>query len=65
MKEAVWDLEEQNKNVNVNCVLVDGDMPLDGLSLKYEMIIKGDCLSLTIAAASVIAKAHEDASTLY
>ena len=40
-------------------VLVDGNMKL-GLNLPYKGIIKGDVKSLTIAAASIIAKVKRD-----
>ena len=35
-------------------------MPLEGLGIKYESIIKGDSKSATIAAASIIAKVSRD-----
>ena len=41
-------------------LLVDGNTPLPGLSLPQRTIIKGDCLSHTIAAASIIAKVTRD-----
>lgn len=40
-------------------LLVDG-MPLKNISIPYEKIIKGDTLSQSIAAASVIAKVTRD-----
>jgi ribonuclease HII len=41
-------------------VLVDG-LPVQGLSCRSESIVKGDSLSLSIAAASVVAKVFRDA----
>ncbi len=39
-------------------VLVDGNMKFD--DTRYKSIIKGDTLSISIAAASIIAKVHRD-----
>ena len=39
-------------------VLVDGNMKFD--DSRYKSIIKGDTLSISIAAASIIAKVHRD-----
>lgn len=41
-------------------VLVDGNHPIKGLEFKQKSIIKGDGLSLHIAAASIIAKTQRD-----
>ena len=51
-------LEEARKQVNVEHVLIDA-MPLD-LDIPSTSIIKGDAKSITIAAASVIAKVTRD-----
>lgn len=42
------------------CVLVDGNRAIPRLSLPQHTIVKGDSLSLSIAAASVIAKVTRD-----
>lgn len=52
-------IEEANKQVNVEHVLIDA-MKLDNLSIPNTSIIKGDLKSITIAAASVIAKVTRD-----
>lgn len=41
-------------------VLVDGNRPIPGLALAQRTIVKGDGCSLSIAAASVIAKVTRD-----
>ena len=51
-------IEEANKQVKIEHVLIDA-MPLD-IDIKTTSIIKGDAKSLTIAAASVIAKVTRD-----
>jgi ribonuclease HII len=41
-------------------VLVDG-LPVSGLPLQQKAIVKGDALSVSIAAASIVAKVARDA----
>ncbi len=41
-------------------VLVDGNQSLRGVSIPHRTIVKGDSLSASIAAASIIAKEHRD-----
>ena len=55
MKKAII---EANKQVNLEHILIDA-MPLD-LNIPTTSIIKGDSKSITIAAASVIAKVTRD-----
>ncbi len=43
-----------------DCVLVDGSMTVTGLEIFHKPIIKGDGLSLSIAAASIVAKVTRD-----
>jgi ribonuclease HII len=45
--------------VKPDIALIDG-LPVKGLSLPHEALVKGDGLSLSIAAASVIAKVTRD-----
>ncbi|MDR2351614.1 MAG: ribonuclease HII [Deltaproteobacteria bacterium] len=45
--------------VKANCALVDGKT-LPKLNVKMEAVIKGDALSLSIAAASILAKVTRD-----
>ncbi len=53
MRRAVEQLEE------VDFILVDG-RPVKGLPLPSRAIVKGDSKSVSIAAASIIAKVHRD-----
>jgi ribonuclease HII len=42
-------------------VLVDGHAEVPGLDTRQRAIVKGDALSVSIAAASIVAKVHRDA----
>lgn len=55
MKKAI---KEVQKQVNIEHILIDA-MPLE-LDIPTTSIIKGDSLSISIAAASVIAKVYRD-----
>ena len=55
MKEAIKQVQEQ---INVEHVLIDA-MPLE-LDIPSTSIIKGDAKSISIAAASVLAKVYRD-----
>lgn len=52
-------IKEVRKQVNLEHVLVDA-MPLPDLDIPHTPIIKGDAKSISIAAASVIAKVTRD-----
>lgn len=52
-------IEKVKKQINLEHVLVDA-MPLPDLSIPHTSIIKGDAKSISIAAASVIAKVTRD-----
>lgn len=52
-------IDNCNKNVNIEHVLIDA-MKLEKLSIPSTSIVKGDLKSITIAAASVIAKVTRD-----
>ena len=54
MKRAISDL-----NSSIDCILVDGNLD-PGLNFATKCIIKGDSISLSIAAASIIAKVTRD-----
>ena len=58
-KSMMLALEEVRKKINVDYVLTDA-MPLPNLDVPYMDIIKGDAKSISIAAASVIAKVTRD-----
>ena len=55
MKRAILGL-----NIKPDFVLIDGNKSPEGLESKYETIIKGDSKSLSIAAASIVAKVTRD-----
>jgi ribonuclease HII len=55
MKRAVLKLKVQPA-----LCLVDGNQPITNFSLAQQTIVKGDSLSLTIAAASIVAKVWRD-----
>lgn len=52
-------ISQVRKQINLEHVLVDA-MPLPGLDIPHTPIIKGDAKSISIAAASVIAKVVRD-----
>lgn len=56
MKKAI---NEVKHKINLEYVLIDGNMKFD-LDLPYKSIVKGDSKSISIAAASVIAKITRD-----
>lgn len=56
MKRAI---DEVKKKLNLEYVLIDGNMKFD-LDIPYKSIVKGDSKSISISAASVIAKVTRD-----
>ena len=58
-KAMMLAIEEVRKQINLQHVLVDA-MPLPDLDIPHTPIIKGDAKSISIAAASVIAKVTRD-----
>ena len=58
------DLAIKHLNIEPSILLVDGNVKLSNCHLKYENIIKGDQKSISIAAASIIAKVYRDAYLL-
>ena len=56
MKKAI---DKVNEKIKLDYVLIDGNMKFD-FSYKYESIVKGDSKSISIAAASVVAKVTRD-----
>lgn len=54
MQKAINDLKY------VNYVLIDGTVKVSGIGIPQKQIIKGDNLSLSIAAASIVAKVARD-----
>ncbi|AFY53630.1 ribonuclease HII [Rivularia sp. PCC 7116] len=55
MKRAVLKLKVQPA-----ICLIDGSQPIKNFSIPQQTIVKGDSLSLTIAAASIVAKVWRD-----
>jgi len=49
----------KNLNTHVDCVIVDGNQPL-ALNCKTYPLVSGDSISLSVAAASIIAKVTRD-----
>ncbi len=56
MKRAI---DKVNGKIKLDYVLIDGNMKFD-FDYKYESIVKGDAKSISIAAASVVAKVTRD-----
>lgn len=56
MKRAIDKVGEQ---INLEYVLIDGNMKMD-IELPYQSIVKGDFKSISISAASVVAKVTRD-----
>ena len=56
MKRAIDEVKEK---INLEYVLIDGNMKFD-LDIPYKSIVKGDSKSISISAASVIAKVTRD-----
>jgi ribonuclease HII len=50
----------QSLSLKPGCVLVDGKFPIKKLNVPQRTIIRGDSNSITIAAASIIAKVTRD-----
>ena len=60
MRRALKDLENIKKNKRESIVLVDGNLKIKEYTGKQLPIVKGDAKSLSIAAASIIAKVTRD-----
>ena len=56
MKKAI---DKVNKQIKLDYVLIDGNMKFD-FEYPYKSIVKGDFYSISISAASVIAKVYRD-----
>ena len=60
MRRALKDLEKFHEAKKDYIVLVDGNLKIKGYEGKQFPIVKGDAKSLSIAAASIIAKVTRD-----
>ena len=58
MKRALIQIEEKGKQIDF--VLIDGNRTPKDWKWKTEAVIKGDALSLSISAASIVAKVTRD-----
>tara|TARA_Y100001970_G_scaffold138225_1_gene170120 strand:- start:24140 stop:24802 length:663 start_codon:yes stop_codon:yes gene_type:complete len=58
------ELAIEQLKIQPSILLVDGNVKLPSVSIRYENIIKGDQKSASIAAASIIAKVYRDACLL-
>ena len=58
-KGMIEGYKEANKKIKIDVLLTDA-MKIDTLSIPVEKIIKGDAKSISIAAASIIAKVTRD-----
>ena len=56
MKRAI---DKVNKQIKIDYLLIDGNMKFD-FEYRYKSIVKGDYYSISISAASVIAKVYRD-----
>lgn len=56
MKRAI---DKVNKKIHLDYILIDGNMKFD-FDYKYKSIVKGDSKSISISAASIIAKVTRD-----
>jgi ribonuclease HII len=55
MKKAIGSLR-----IKPDHIMLDGKFPIPNFSLPQRAVIKGDALIFSIAAASIVAKAHRD-----
>ena len=60
MKRAVANLSNSNTKISPDYLLIDGIFPIDIDTISQEVIVHGDSRSVSIAAASVIAKVTRD-----
>ena len=58
-KGMIESYKEANKKIKIDVLLTDA-MKIDTLSIPVEKIIKGDAKSVSIAAASIVAKVTRD-----
>ena len=56
MKRAI---DKVNNQIKIDYLLIDGNMKFD-FDYQYKSIIKGDYYSISISAASVVAKVYRD-----
>ncbi|MGL4980827.1 MAG: ribonuclease HII [Fusobacteriaceae bacterium] len=64
MRRALENLSEQGVNLEEYKIIVDGNHKIRECKLNQEPIIKGDGKSLSIAAASIVAKVTRDTMML-
>lgn len=59
MKRAIINCQKRFGEHSIDLCLIDGNREID-LSLPHQLVVKGDVKSLSIAAASILAKVHRD-----
>jgi len=59
MRRAV-DIALSKFGRDVALVVVDGKVPIPGLKVSQKTWVKGDCLSMNVAGASILAKVYRD-----
>lgn len=59
MKRAIEDCKKRFGESSLDFCLIDGNREIE-LDVPHKLIVKGDLKSLSIAAASVLAKVHRD-----
>lgn len=57
MRRAIADCLARFPTIDIDLVLVDGNRPID-IVIPHELVVKGDEKSLSVAAASILAKVH-------
>lgn len=60
MKRAVTNLSINNSQILPDYLLIDGTFPIKNIDIAQEPIVHGDARSVSIAAASIIAKVTRD-----
>ena len=61
MRRAVLDLRADGRPLAPDVLLIDGNRAIPDAPCAQETVVRGDGISLSIAAASVVAKVHRDA----
>jgi len=59
MKRAIQDCQKRFGRNSLDFCIIDGNRPIS-LNIPHKLVIKGDLKSLSVAAASVLAKVHRD-----
>lgn len=60
MHRAIEQIERNNKELEIEHIIVDGNRFRPYRDIPYTTIVKGDAKYMSIAAASILAKTHRD-----